>query len=496
MDDLVRPKHRLLRSVSERLRSTLSALEWRIVLTVLLVFGTFAQTDTTDGKRSLELSESLVVDRSLSLDGVVARDEPALGTLPPARSPPQADPNDRSWARGHYYLGVAPGLSFLATPGTAIVASVTSRAAPFAWRARFVRRGLLHLASTWLVIVPLGALTALLVHRAHERLLRHRERSTFLTFCYVFGTASFYYGASFSSWPIINLASWLFIAYAALIPAPPTPRVSVALGVGAALAFSVNYFGGILLPLFLGLLAVRRAYKSAFLLATGFALGALPTLLYHWSVFGSPLSTGYKYRIDANVATLMDAGVQGFQFPSPVIAAKLLFHPNIGLFVYSPVMLLGLWGLSFVRREGIVAFGTAGALLVLGMVAGRHADYHSAAGGMGSRYLAPMFPFVWLLVIRGADRVPARVLEYLGLFSIAVATMGAMFGAKTIHLFVTQFMIRGPDVPALRWLAKVLEEHTERRPPVDALGLLLLLGVALWLVWRQRPLLASTEVHP
>ena len=83
--------------------------------------------------------------------------------------------------------------------------------------------------------------------------------------------------------------------------------------------------------------------------------------------------------------------------------------------------------------------------------------------------------------------------EYLGFFSIAVATMGAMFGAKFIHLYVTQFLIRGPDVPALRFVAEVIEEHTQRRPPIDALGLLLLLAFALWLVWRPRPLLASEE---
>jgi hypothetical protein len=478
--------------VSRRVRSVLSALEWRIVLTALLVLGAFAQTGTADGKRSLELSESLVVDRSLSIDGVVARDEPAAPRVSPSGNP-ESDPNDRSWFDGHYYIGVAPGLSFLGAPATAVVAPIMTRIAPALWRPRFVRHGLLHLASTWLVIVPLGALTALLVHRAHERLLRHRERSVFLTFCYVFGTASFYYAASFSSWPVINVVSWLFIASVALSPEAPRPWVAVALGVGAALAFSVNYFGGILLPLFLGLLAFRRAWKSAFLLGVGFGLGAVPTLLYNWSAFGSPFSTGYQYRIDANVNTLMSAGVQGFQFPSLVIALKLLVHPYYGLFVYSPIMILALFGLRFVRREGVLAFGAAGALLVLALVAGRHADFHSAAGGMGSRYLAPMLPFAWLLAVRGADRVPARVVEYLGLFSVAVAGMGAMFGAKTIHLYVSQFLIRGPEVPALRWLAQVIEENTERHPPVDALGLLLLLGVALWLVWRPRPLLTNEE---
>jgi hypothetical protein len=472
----------------------LSALEWRILLTALLILGAFAHAASSEGKRSFELTEAIVVDHSVRLDGVVVRDGFAPPTTAPdGRFPPHVgEPDDRSFLDGHYLMGAAPGLSILALPATALAHYVGERIAPNVWHSRFVRYGVLHLVNAWTVIIPVTLFTLLLVHRTHMRLLGDPRRATFLTFVYAFGTVSFFYGVQSNVWQVINCVTWAFIHFAVLSPAPLRASAAIALGLAAALGVSMNYFAGILLPIFGATLLLRKDWRAAVWLSLGFGVGVLPLLGYHWAVFGSPLTTPYASRIHEEGRRLMASGFQGFFLPSPIIMLRLLFDPNLGMFVYAPITILGLAGLGGIKRDRVTAFGAAGALLIPVLISGRHVDFHSGQGGFGCRYIVPMLPFVWLLVVKSLDRVSPRLFEYVAIVSVAVSTFGAMFGGKLLHLSISQFLIRGVEIPSLIWVKQVLDEFTIRRPPVHASGVVVLVALGVWLVWRRRPLLVSS----
>lgn len=84
-----------------------------------------------------------------------------------------------------------------------------------------------------------------------------------------------------------------------------------------------------------------------------FCLGALPIGLllagYGWYTFGDPLATG-QLLVGPKVA-LTKTGAPGlWQTPLYVGAAGLLLSPARGLLVYSPVVLVGLWGMGRVWR--------------------------------------------------------------------------------------------------------------------------------------------------
>lgn len=481
-----------------RLLSALAPLEWRVFVTALLVLAVFAQPGSADGKRTLELAESIAVDHSLRLDGVVVRDGYVKQTTSPDGRfpPPVGEAHDRSFYQGHYFIGVAPGLGILALPSTIVLEKLGERAAPAAWKSRFVRHGILDLATVYSVMLPITLLTLFFVLRTHEKLFGDRRLAAILTLVYAFGTLSFFYGVQSSAWQIINAVSWAFV-YFALLPERPVPNVTaLALGAAGALGASMNYFGAIVMPVFGMTLLLRRDLRAVVWLSLGFALGLLPLMAYHWAVFDNPLSTSYSHRIDAGVQKLMASGFQGFHPPSPRIALELLIHPYYGLFVYAPVTALSVVGVWKGRRNAVLWFGLGGALLILAMVSGRWDDYHSGEGGYGSRYLAPMLPFVWLLVLAGLKKVPPLALELVALFSVIISTFGAMFGAKWVHLSISQFLIRGLELPTLGWLRQVLEEHSTRRPPVSASGIIALLAIGLWLVWRRRPVLEPWSEPP
>jgi hypothetical protein len=480
-----------------RVRSALSALEWKIMLTVLIVLAALAQPGSAESQRAIELAESIAVDHSLRLDGVVVRDGfvappvSADGTFPP----PVGEAHDRSFFAGHYYLGTAPGLSILMLPAAAVLEPLGARAAPAAWRSRFVRHGVITLASVFTVMIPVSLLTLLFVHRTHTKLLGDGREATLLTFLYAFGTLFFHSSVQPNVWQIVNSVTWAFVYFAVLRDGPLGNGLAIALGLGTALAVSMNYFAGILLPLFGVTLLLRKDLRSAILLGAGFALGVLPLLAYHQATFGGPLSSPYSHRIDKDLQVLMASGWQGFFVPSPVIAFKLLFHPYIGLFFYAPITIFALFGVRYVRGNRLLGFALAGALLFLVLVAARTADYHSGQGGFGSRYIVPMVPFAWLLVVGAYRHVSLRLFEGVAIVSVFVSLVGAMFGGKFLHLGISQLLIRGFEIPSLGWLKRVLDEMSERRPPVGASGVLVLVALGLWLVWRRRPLLGPTPTE-
>jgi hypothetical protein len=140
----------------------------------------------------------------------------------------------------------------------------------------------------------------------------------------------------------------------------------------------------------------------------GFVVGLLPLMLYNWSVFGSPLVTGYGTDLRATFKTPLGEGVYG-----------LLLSPGKGLVWYAPPVLLAAWGLwRFARKHKaeVVFVLLLGASIVtlFALYAFWHGD-----GSWGPRYLIPFLPFALLPAIALFDRLGSMA----PLKSLAVAVV-------------------------------------------------------------------------
>lgn len=481
--------------MTSSLLARITKTELRLILTVGIVLAAFARPKSIETNRALELAESMALG-SLTIDAILVEKK----VIPPARDggrydlPSADDPQfrgvfhrDRSYRDGHFYAGVAPGLSVgLAVPAGA-ARLLVGRLAPRLWAVEAIRQGILNLFGVLMFIIPTSILSVLLVHRINARFCEDERSRLFLTLVYAFGTWNFYYGTNLNAWQPTN-ACLLFALYAGVVrERMPTSLLLGCAGVALAFSVALNYFVAALLPVVALGIVWRHGVKSAVPLAAGVVMGALPLLAYHWHVCGSPFSTPYAHRVDAQVATIMGSGVQGFSYPSPVIALRLLADPRWGILPTVPVALLAFAAYRS-RRSGYAVLGFAGFAMIWLMISGRHSDFHSGEGGFGSRYLVPSLPFVWLLVLEARRHVRGRVAEGICVLSLGISTTAAMFAPNHVYTTVSQFLLRGIDLPLLRWCGDMLTLHTTRRPPIDALGIAITVAVVLFFVWRDKPL--------
>lgn len=156
----------------------------------------------------------------------------------------------------------------------------------------------------------------------------------------------------------------------------------------------------------------RRALLSAVLIVAGAATLAA----YNWIRFGSPTNTGYGAE---GFSSNLLAGLQG-----------LLLTPGRSLFVYSPILLLALFGaVPLYRRHRPFAVA---ALASIACYVFMMAAWHSWDGGWtwGSRLLTPILPLMGLLCAPIIERVwpDWRVLVVV----IALGLLG--FGVQVIAL--------------------------------------------------------------
>lgn len=202
----------------------------------------------------------------------------------------------------------------------------------------------------------------------------------------------------------------------------PSPRAVAAAGLLTGLGVATEYTVAILALVLTGLVAVRHTRRLGWWVLGG--LGPAAALVgYQWAVFGSPLSFSYEH----SRGTGQHAGIGGVRLLDPDRLADVLAGDR-GLFLATPVVLLGVAGsLALARRAagrpathrvvgvvGLVAF--AGFLLV-------QAGWGNSTGGdsPGARYVTPALPLLAAGVAVGLARWPLVARWMVG---VSVAVMG------------------------------------------------------------------------
>lgn len=355
-----------------------------VYLMAVVAFGYFAGTwqDANTYSR-LGLVRALAVEHRLTIDTTQV-DEPfrAMRT------------GDRSFYNGHYYSDKAIGSSLIGAAMWAPARAILVEAhLPSEGRAFTV-------TATFLGVSVFCALLAPLVYAFAARV--SDAGAMLVTSSIVFGTGVFKYSTGY--YGHVQAGLLLFGAFAIWHCARRRQRISLVQAfVSCALLglMVITEYPAALLALLLGfymLLVLRDAHQLTewrvyAVSAAGFLLAVTPLLLYNLRVYGVPLTTGYQHHATAQYAAAHARGLSGIGLPDPIVMAAMTFHPLMGIFWQSPVLLLAIVGWLRMRREGHRAelwFSLAAIAAYILLISG----YYEWEGGLAytPRHIIPILP--------------------------------------------------------------------------------------------------------
>jgi hypothetical protein len=376
--------------------------------------------------------------------GAPGRPGAAAGSTSPA-DPIWVEPGqvactgDVAFHGGRFHPAKAPGGAFAAVPGYLLVRIIEKMAGvdPDGWWALTVNAWLASVLSVGLA----AALGCVLLFRLAMALSGERVLASLLTaLAFAFGTMFFSYATSLYEHDLVAvalLAAFYLLLRVARSSARPaaaragpgsellegSARVHLFLaGLCAGLATITNYVM-VVVVVMLGIylvLSVRRTGGWRW-----FALGLLGPLLllcaYHVACFGTPLTTNYAHE-DPAFRTGGGALLGVFLWPQWEVLPAVLVSPFRGLFVGSPVLLAGAYGLFAWLKSGRAraeAWLFAAVLAFFVLFALTFNGWHGG-WAVGPRYLVPALPFLALPAVFAFRRFPRT--------AAALATASAAIG--------------------------------------------------------------------
>ncbi len=386
-----------------------------IFLTLFVAYSYFHQGGGWNQNIRFDQVRSLVEDRSWSVNRFSVYEPCASrsgGTEICRRPLPVPIPDDLDLRRlnswdislydGRIYPNKPPGTTLLAAPAYALGRGLGRLAGldPDGWQGLAAA---LYL-TTALSIGLLGALGGVIFLHLSRRLfpeleLRHHAAATLAfglgTIYFPFATMLFDHVAV-----AVTLAAGFALVLAAAEPAVPQAvgRRLFAAGALLGLAVVVNYTAVVAVALIVlygaGCLAPR--HRLLYLIAGGLP-PALFLAAYHRAAFGSLLANANSHQLSRyqGEGTLL-FGM--FGLPDPRAVVGLLISDYRGLFFYSPVLLLALYGSWTLfrqrrrRREAALGLAVFAAFLALNA---SFNNWHAGAT-FGPRYLIPALPFLAL----------------------------------------------------------------------------------------------------
>lgn len=312
---------------------------------------------------------------------------------------------DVAYFAGHFHPNKAPGTSFLAVPGYALLRALEGLAGldPDRWAVLTFNAWMTSLLSVGLV-TAVGAL--LVLRLARDFATEASARLAALAF--VFATMAWPCGTFLLEHNVIAVA---LVAAAYFVDrtrsgAGGSPAACLhTAGLCAGFAAITNYTMALLVPVF-ALYALARPGWSRRLAwyAAGVAWPLAVILAYNQACFGTPFTTNYAYQSAMFQTDERLLGV--FAMPRLDVLALLLVSPFRGLFFTSPVLLASVAALVRMWRLGerralvaLVATVTGFLLLVNASFNGWDAGWTAVP-----RYLGPAMALLALPLAFAFDR--------------------------------------------------------------------------------------------
>lgn len=383
---------------------------------------------------------------------------------------------DISFFRGHFHPAKAPGGALIALPAYFMIYHVERifGVDPDGWWTLTISAWLTSVFSVGL----LSALGIVLFYRLALRLSRGRALESLLAaLTFAFGTMFFPYGTTLYEHNIIAVAllASFYLLYRVKeaddsIGQPLSDnkaRLYVSLaGFCSGYAAITNYimvFVVVLLSCYL-IFGVRR--KGAW---QWFGLSVLgPFLLissYNVACFSTPFTTNYRYE-NPVFKTGGKAFLDVFLLPQWDVLPMVLLSPYRGLFISSPALLLGVYGMTkWLRSEKLRAEAWLVIsillffLLFMTMFNGWHGGW-----AVGPRYLVPALPFLALPAVYGFMRF-FKTACVLAVLSLAVNLLVTAVDPQAPVGMARQAMVEGRP----QWKYSPLTEYewplfSERHP--------------------------------
>ncbi len=313
--------------------------------------------------------------------------------------------NDKAKNDHHVYSGKAPGTSFVGVPVLYLHTKLRQLAGlgpPGKGQTTF-----------WLRLFAVKLPMCLFLY-AFSRWARRVTRSALgrdlLVVALGLGTLLYPYGGLFVGHALAAAAA--FSCFMLLDDPGGDRRVAgwrlAAAGLCAGLTVMFEYQAALVAAALAVYAAVRHRVR-----VWAFVAGALPPALalgaYHTVVFGRPWKFPFGAVENPAFQKAHEAGFHGLSLPHPEAFAGFLLSPSYGLFIFSPVLALGLVA-AFVllrrgpRREAVLALAVCVLMFVFlaGMTNWR--------GGwcVGPRYIAAVAPFLLLPLAQLWPRLAAR----------------------------------------------------------------------------------------
>lgn len=369
------------------------------------------------------------------------------------------------------------------------------------WQRGFdIKFGLAAMVTQVLCMAPSSALAVVLMFYILAALTRSDRTALWLALLYAFATPVFFRTGFLNH--NLMLGHIAFLGFAALWDPWDSTRWSararyLLAGFTGGAAVLFDYSGVILLMgLFLyGLARQYRADGGEGLARHGlwYILGTLPPILllwfYQWQSFGNPILPGQHWMPPVE---WIDEGYQGFTLPQPELFMMLGFDYRFGLFVVCPMMLLALLLPFLQRRPGSIlpVFETRTVLLFLAALwlFFSCVSYTRLQFNTGIRYMAPIFPFIFLPVAAVLVKLPLRLVYFIGLFSVVLSWPLAMHrevesGPGILEPVISIFT-GGFKLPVLTVLSRMGDAYGAYfSGGVSALPLLVLLAATIFGVW-------------
>ncbi len=380
----------------------LQALARHPVLTVLLLWAVLVGPIVADlsaqGAPRFAMTGAIVDDGRLEIDDYL------IGV-------------DYAEKDGHIYSDKAPGQEFLVIPVYVVSQLVGADAA-------IVPRVSENMSLWWITLWSSGLPWLGLIALMAGAIRRRGMRPTVAVLAGMgFGTmllpfSSTLYGHVMAAF--LGYAAWCLLDAGDGEAGDRAGWRPLAAGAVVGLGVTVEYQVALVAAVVLGVLLVRRRGGDALRFVAGAVPFALLLMTYQWVTTGSPLRSGYQGKDVHGGSTLFITGI-----PRPDTLAHVLFGSR-GMFLFTPVVLLGLIGL--VRRwrrdrddGALVSLWVCGLFILL------QAGWVNPWGGdgPGPRYVTPMLPF---LAIGLADLWPdvspivRRVCLGLSILSMGLAT--------------------------------------------------------------------------
>ncbi len=363
-----------------------------------------------------------------------------------------------------------------------------------------VRFGLVAAVTTVFCMAPISAASVVLMFSLLVAIGLARRTALGFSLLFAFGTPVFLRTAYLNQ--NLGLGLFAFAAFALIwnpggfVPWGASRRLFVA-GLLGGLAFLCDYSGAILMGL-IGFYAWWRSSDEdglwgGFRRSLWYLAGCLPGILmlwqYQWASFGHPFYPPQHWMAPVE---WMDVGYQGVGGLSPELLRMLLLDARFGLFVAMPMSVMAFVGPLFGKtRNGVVPMRellTCIALSAAMILFFATVQYTRLQWVTGIRYLAALFPFLFLAVVPVLLALPRALTYGVALVSIVVSWSLAMVRSQgSVFENVQRVLIEGFQLPWLTVITKMSAQYLPwYRGTASALPVLVLGAVLVWMIWTVR----------